>query len=118
MGLVTFAKDLDTPLLKLSPRDVFTCRDACGVHIFGAPGGGKSSGSGRMLAGAYLRANMGGLVTAGKSTDVGVWRDDYAPKHGRARSIVPFDENEVFNFLDYLMEQQGFDGIGTVTETL
>ena len=119
MGLVVpFVKDLDAKLLRLSPRDVFTCRDACGVHIFGSPGSGKSSGPGRMIAGAYLRAGMGGLVTAGKFDEVGVWRDDYAPKHGRARSIVLFDENEGFNFLQYLMAQQGFEGIGTVTETM
>lgn len=114
-----FIKDLNTPLLRLSPQDELTLRDACnGVHIFGGIGSGKTSGSGRMIAGAYLRSGMGGLVTAVKAEDIDLWRR-YAAEHGRKSSLVLFDgENEGFNFLAYELKRQGMDGIGTVTECL
>ena len=107
---MSYVKDLDAPLLRLSPNDVFSVRDACaGVHIFGGIGSGKTSGSGRMLAGAYLRAGFGGLVTAVKPEEVELWKQ-YAREHGRERSIVVFDENEGFNFLTYELGRQGADG--------
>jgi len=113
-----FASNLDAPLLMLSAHDNFTLRDACrGVHITGGIGSGKTSGSGRMLAGAYLRAGFGGLVTAVKPGEVELWQR-YAKEHGRERSLVLFDESEGFNFLAYELERQGVDGIGTVTECL
>jgi len=115
---MTFIKDLDTPLLRLSPRDVFTVGNSyTAVHIFGGIGSGKSSGPGRMLAGAYLRAGYGGLVTVAKHEDIDLWKG-YAREHGRAASLVLFDENEGFNFLTYEMARQGIEGIGTVTECL
>jgi hypothetical protein len=113
-----FVSDLNTPLLKLSPVDTWDLNTAtCGVHVFGQSGGGKTSGSGRMLAGAYLRAGMGGLVTAVKSEEVDLWRR-YCREHGRASSLVEFNESEGFNFLDYLLAKEGMDGIGSVTECL
>ena len=113
-----FVRDLNTPLLRLSAEDVFTLEDACaGVHVFGGIGSGKTSGSGKMLAGAYLRAGMGGLVTAVKPEEVDLWRK-YAAEHGRSNSLLLFDENEGFNFLSYELARQGMDGIGTVTECL
>jgi uncharacterized membrane protein YgcG len=113
---MSFVKDLDTPLLCLSAQDQFTLRDACcGVHVFGGIGSGKTSGPGHMLAGAYLRAGMGGLVTAVKPEEIDLWRR-YAAEHGRKDSLVFFDENEGFNFLAYELGRQGMDGIGTVTE--
>jgi hypothetical protein len=114
---MTFVKDLDTPLLRLSPNDYFSLRDACaGVHAFGQIGGGKTSGA-KVLAGAYLRAGFGGLVTAVKPEEVELWKR-YAREHGRERSLILFDENEGFNFLTYELSRQGTDGIGTVTECL
>jgi hypothetical protein len=115
---MSFITDLDTPLLGLSSEDAFTLRDACaGVHIFGGIGSGKTSGSGRMLAGAYLRAGMGGLITAVKPEEIDLWQR-YAAAHGRKASLVLFDENEGFNFLAYELGRQGMNGIGTVTECL
>ena len=115
---MSFVTDLDTPLLKLSSGDVFTARDACGgVHVFGGIGQGKTSGSGKMLAGAFLRAGAGGLVTAVKPDEIELWKH-YATQHGRAGSLVLFDENEGFNFLTYELARQGMEGIGTVTECL
>jgi hypothetical protein len=39
-------------------------------------------------------------------------------RHGRERSLILFDENEGFNFLDYELSKQGMEGIGSVTECL
>jgi uncharacterized membrane protein YgcG len=113
-----FVCDLDAPLLWLPSDDAFTLRDACaGVHIFGGIGSGKTSGSGRMLAGAYLRAGMGGLITVIKPEEIDLFRR-YAAEHGRSQSLLLFDENEGFNFLEYELARQGIEGIGTVTECL
>jgi hypothetical protein len=115
---MSFVKDLDAPLLRLSSEDVYTLRDACaGVHVFGGIGSGKTSGSGKMLAGAYLRAGLGGYVTAAKFDEIPLWQR-YVQQHGRSNSLILFDENEGFNFLDYEMARHGLDGIGTVTECL
>ncbi len=113
---MTFVSNPDTPLLRLSPNDNFTLENACaGVHVFGGIGSGKTSGSGKMLAGAYLRAGFGGVVTAVKSEEISLWQR-YAAEHGREKSLILFDENEGFNFLAYEMARQGVEGIGTVTE--
>ncbi len=110
--------DLDKPLLRLSPKDYFTLRDACnGVHIFGAIGSGKTSGSGRALSGAYLRAGMGGLVLCAKPEEVKLWQR-YAKEHGRSNSVVIFDESQGFNFITYELARQGMQGISNVTECL
>jgi hypothetical protein len=115
---MNFVRDLNTPLLQLSHQDDFDLADACaGVHVFGGIGSGKTSGSGQMIAGAYLRAGMGGIVTAVKPEEVDLWKR-YVRKHGRESSLILFDENEGFNFLAYELARQGMDGIGTVTECL
>lgn len=116
--MASFISDLDTPLLKISPEDHFTLRDACaGVHIFGGIGSGKTSGSGQALAGAYLRAGMGGLVLCAKPEEVHQWRA-YAKAHGRTKSLVVFDEEHGFNFIAYELARQGMKGISNVTECL
>jgi uncharacterized membrane protein YgcG len=119
MGLVVnFMKDLDTAMLKPSPVDVVTGRDLCGgFHFWGVNGAGKTT-SAQMVAGACLRAGFGGYVTAAKPGVIAQWQEAYAPMHGRGNSLVLFDENEGFNFLDYLMARYGMDGIGTVVECL
>lgn len=114
-----FVSDLDAKLLKLSPTDHFTLRDACqGVHVFGGIGSGKTSGSGRALAASYLRAGFGGLVLAAKPEEVELWRR-YAAENGRANSLVLFGEaGGGFNFIAYELARQGLDGIGSVIECL
>ena len=116
---MSYVKDLDAPLLRLSPNDLFSLRDGCaGVHIFGGIGSGKTTGSGRMLSGAFLRAGFGGLVTAVKPEEVELWKQ-YAREHGRERSLILFDENEGgFNFLSYELSRQGMDGVSAVVECL
>jgi TraM recognition site of TraD and TraG len=113
---MSFVKDLDTPLLRLTAKDYLYLMTACaGIHIFGGIGSGKTTGPGRMIAGAYLRAGMGGLVTAVKPEEAELWRR-YAAEHGRTESLVFFTEDEGFNFLAYELGRQGMEGIGTVTE--
>ena len=115
---MSYISNLDTALMKLSRYDTFTLRDACaGVHIFGAIGSGKTSGSGKALASSYLRAGMGGLVLCAKPDEVELWRR-YAATNGRKKSVVLFDATQGFNFLTYELARQGMDGIGSVTECL
>lgn len=115
---MNFVSDLNAKLLRLSPYEFFYLRDACaGVHAFGQIGSGKTSGLLQMLLGAYLRAGMGGVITAAKPDAV----EDAiraAALHGRSNSVIIFDENEGFNFLAHEMARQGLDGIGSVTECL
>ena len=110
---------LDTPLLRLTPRDNFTLRDAAqGVCVMGGIGSGKTSGSGQALAGAYLRAGMGGLILCAKPEEIELWRA-YCARHGRSNSLIVFDgANHGFNFLAYELARQGADGVNSVIECL
>lgn len=116
---MSYVSNLDTPLLRLSATDKFTLRDACqGVHVFGGIGSGKTSGSGKALASAYLRAGMGGLVLCAKPDEVELWLR-YARENGRANSVLLFgDAGGGFNFLTYELGRQGPNGIGSVVECL
>ncbi|WP_426030925.1 type IV secretory system conjugative DNA transfer family protein [Caulobacter sp. DWP3-1-3b2] len=109
---------LDLPLLKLSPTDRFTVRDACeNVFIEGGIGSGKTSGSGAALRRAYLRAGFGGLVLAAKPDEVELWRAE-ARACGRERSVIVFNEHHAFNFIANELARQGLEGIGSVIELL
>jgi type IV secretory pathway TraG/TraD family ATPase VirD4 len=105
---------LDATLLRFSSGDVFTINDACqGVQIFGGTGSGKSSGSGRALALAYLRAGFGGLVCCSKAEEADIWRK-LAEETGRAGDLFVIDERATlrFNFMDYAqatIARDGFD---------
>lgn len=116
--MAPFISDLNAPLLKLSTHDYLTLEKACGgIHGFGGIGSGKTSGLGRVLAGAFLRAGFGGLVTCVKPEEIANWKR-MAAEHGRAPSLIVFDETQGFNFLRYELGRQGIDGIGTVVECL
>lgn len=95
----------ETPLLQLSdlPQDAWTLEDAyTGVLVFGSTGSGKSSGSGRALAHAFLSSGMGGLVLCEKSDEADTWMQ-YAAETGRRTDMIRFSPNgtDGFNFLDY-----------------
>ncbi len=117
--MTTRASDLDTRLLKLTKTDYFTLRDAVqGVCVLGGIGSGKSSGSGKAVAGAYLRAGMGGLVLCAKPEEADLWRS-YCKQHGRTASLVEFDgTRQGFNFLAWEMARQGDGGLNSVIECL
>ena len=117
--MADYIGDLDTPLLQLSKTDQFTLRDAVqGVHVFGGIGSGKTSGSGKALASAYLRAGMGGLVLCAKPDEVQLWLN-YAKANGRANSVILFGgAGGGFNFITYELARQGSAGLGSVIECL
>src|ERR1019366_4608194 len=70
--------------------DDFTIRDSsAGVLINGTNGSGKSSGSGALLARAYLRAGYGCLVLCVKTDEADLWRR-YASETGRTDDLIFF----------------------------
>jgi hypothetical protein len=99
---------LDAPLLRLSnsPQDVWRIRDACeGTQVFGATGSGKTTGSGRALALAFLENGFGGLVLCAKADEPELWQK-YADQTGRSSDVVLFSR-EHFNFLHYEANRPG-----------
>lgn len=117
--MLDYITNLDSPLLRLSHKDVFTLRDACqGVHVFGGIGSGKTSGSGKALASSYLRAGFGGLVLCAKPDEVELWLR-YAAENGRLNSTMLFgQQGGGFNFISYELARQGEGGVGSVIECL
>ena len=96
---------LSEPLLTLPQGQPFTLDHACqGVQIFGGTGAGKTSGSGKALAQAFLRAGFGGLVLCAKTDEAENWAR-YAEACGRGDDLVLFnaEHGAGFNFLDYEM---------------
>ena len=114
-----FISNPDTPLLQLTAKDSFTLRQAVqGVHVMGGIGSGKTSGAGRALAGAYLRAGMGGLVLCAKPEEVELWVN-YCKEHGREDSMILFDENQGCNFIAYEFARKGgAEAASSVTDTM
>lgn len=108
--------DPETPLIRLTDRDEWCIRDAFeGVHICGATGAGKTSGSGQAIAPAFLRHGFGGLVLTAKPDETDLWRR-YARLTGteeRFLFVSPGSRHR-FNFLDYEWRRPG----GGQTENL
>lgn len=105
----------NTPLLCLQPQDDFRLRDAFeGVQIFGGTGSGKSSGSGKALALAYLRAGFGGLVLCAKPDEAERWCG-YVREARRDAHLLVFrpDEPLGFNFLEYELRRPDGAGLDT-----
>ena len=95
--------EAETRLLSLSPSDHFTLRNAFeGIAVFGAIGAGKTSGSGRAFAEAYLNVGMGGLVLCAKKDERETW-EEYADEAGRGHDLLIMSATSGlrFNFLDY-----------------
>jgi hypothetical protein len=100
--------DLDNELMKWSPVDPFTVREACqNTLIVGKTGSGKSSGSGAAILNALVQyGNSGGLWLASKPED-----RDYAirlfRRAGRIDDLVIMEPGgaERFNILDYEMKR-------------
>lgn len=101
--------DLEYPLVFLSEQEPWRLRDACeGVQIFGGIGSGKTSGSGKTIAKAFLYAGYGGLVLTVKPDERALW-ERYCYETGREDSLIVFSPSEGwrFNFLDYEMRRPG-----------
>ena len=100
---------LSLPLVRLTPSDTLTLRDAVeGIHIFGGLGSGKTSGSGQTLARAFLTAGFGGLVLTAKPDEADTWVR-YCRETGRLSSLLRFGPGHRwrFNFIDYEMRRPG-----------
>ncbi|WP_169974030.1 type IV secretory system conjugative DNA transfer family protein [Tautonia rosea] len=101
--------DLSETLLDLSESDPWTIGDACeGTLVLGATGSGKSSGSGRALALAFLRAGFGGLVLTAKPDERAVW-ESYCREAGREGDLLAFGPGRPlrFNFIDHELRRRG-----------
>lgn len=108
---IPYKGSLDTPLLRFGRQDVFTTRDAMeSIAIFGGMGSGKTSGSARALATAFLRCGYGGLVMCATVNEADRWRQ-LAAETGRSHSLIFIDRTAErrFNFLDYAQTTLGRD---------
>lgn len=108
-----FVAELNAPLLQLGPKDAITLANACqGIAIFGGTGSGKTSGSARALAHAYLRQGFGGIVLCAKPEEAALWRR-YAEETGRTASVLRIGAGTPWriNFLDYVLAKYGMDAI-------
>jgi hypothetical protein len=109
---------LDLPLLRLSNGDNFTVRDACeNVLILGGIGSGKTSGAGRALRRAMMRAGAGMLVLVNKPDEVAACIED-ARATGRMGSVLCIDGQHGYNFIEHELRRHGLDGVNTVVEFL
>lgn len=92
----------DTVLLELDGQP-WTVHDSLeGTHIFGSNGSGKSKGSGRAIAEAFLRAGYGGLVLTVKADEADAWQR-YMEDAGRTDDLIRVrpEFGHRFNFLDH-----------------
>lgn len=82
-----------------------------GTCILGGTGSGKSSGSGKAIAHAFLKAGYGGLVLCATADEADTWMG-YAKATGREKSFIRFDAQAThrFNFMDYTLATLGRDG--------
>jgi type IV secretory pathway TraG/TraD family ATPase VirD4 len=101
--------DLDRVLLRWTPQDPWTVRDAVsGTLIVGRTGSGKTSASGKAIALSMLRSGFGGLVLTAKADECDAWRQ-YAEAAGRTRDMVVFSPSQPwrYNFLDDELTRPG-----------
>lgn len=106
--------NLEFPLLYFDAKKehAWTLSDAVrGTSVFGAIGSGKTSGSGKTIAKAFLNAGYGGLVLCGKADEKDNWVH-YAMETGRKDDLYVFSESNPFrfNFLDYEMHRDSRGG--------
>lgn len=91
---------LSDVLLRFSdhPADVWRLSDAVrGTQIFGSIGSGKTSGSGKTIAKAYLENGYGGLVLCAKNDEAKDWQK-LAQKCGRGADLILFGEGSQWQF--------------------
>jgi len=112
--MANFISDPEAPLVLLNGQDRLTLRQAYeGIHVFGAPGSGKTSGSGQTIARSLMRAGMGGLVLCSKPSEIERWQQ-YAAENGRENSLFIFDREQGFNFIEYALARYGVDSITNI----
>lgn len=98
-------------LLSFGQDDHWTCGDSYeGVLILGAPGSGKTSGSGAILAQTFLSAGYGGLVLCAKKGEAQRWQKLCA-RNGRGEDCITVTRDGPYrlNALDYESQRPGGD---------
>ena len=112
-----FFRDLDTPLLKLSGKDVLCIREVVtGILVTGGIGSGKTSAH-MELASALLRCGAGFLINTAKFEDIAMWRA-LVRANGREADLIEFDETQGYNFINAALARHGVDGMSVVIETI
>ncbi|GAB1856136.1 hypothetical protein MHTCC0001_09710 [Flavobacteriaceae bacterium MHTCC 0001] len=73
-----------------------------GVLVLGSSGSAKTTSSGALLAGHYLKNGFGFLVLTCKEDESQLWRN-YCKAYNREKDLVVFgpNSNETFNFFEY-----------------
>ncbi len=98
--------DLDTTLVEFTDKQgtiAWSVRNAVeGVQIFGGIGSGKTSGSGKLLAGKYLANGFGGLILTAKHDEKELWQE-YCKVANRLEDLIIVEPGSphYFNFLEY-----------------
>jgi hypothetical protein len=98
-------------LLPLSERDAWTTADAYeGTIVFGGNGSGKTTGSGKDIARAFLGSGFGGLVLTVKVDEASRWHR-YLHEAGRSADLIEVRPGGAgrLNFLEY---EAGREGLG------
>lgn len=109
---------LDMPVMWLSRGDPYRLRDLFeNVLVLGGIGSGKTSGVGKAIRHAMLKAGFGGIVHVAKADEIETWIAD-ARACGRLDSVIIFDERQGYNFIAHELARQGADGINSVVEYL
>ena len=107
---------LDQVLCTIPGTDTpITWADAVeGILALGATGSGKSSGVGKFLAKAMLKAGFGFLVLCAKPGERKRW-EEYAKAVGRENDLIIFNKESglEFNFLEYELKRHG-EGAGDI----
>lgn len=114
------AFDLDTPLFELAPNTAWRGRHAVeGVQVFGGIGSGKTSGSAKTLADAYVEAGFGGLVLTVKPDEKQMW-EGYCAAAGRLDDLIIVEPKgkHAFDFLAYESREGMTDNIMQVLKTV
>jgi len=110
--------DHGAPLLEFAKHVPWTNRHAMnGTLIVGASGSGKTSGSGRAIANAFLQSGYGGIVLCGKSDETTNWCR-LCEDSQRTGDLILFGKTQPwrFNFLDDELTRSG-EGAG-LTENI
>lgn len=106
--------DDNDPLISFGedPTDLWRLKDAFeGILILGAPGSGKTSGSGTAFAEALIRAGFGGLVLCVKPGEAQRWQR-LCERCGRGDVVVTVNRNgPCLNILNHEVQRPG-DKIG------
>ncbi len=111
-------------LLRIAPEDYISTQDLTGNFlIFGITGSGKTSGSGKALRAALMRAGAsvgqpsGGIVLCAKPDEIELWCHD-ARQNGREQSLIVFspESGHCFNPIDVELARRGSEAIGAITD--